>query len=79
MSRVEVHAQEITLSVTNGAALVSTVALALNERGIAVQELTLRTPTLEDVFLQVTGARFRDGQELQSASIEASPAGPASG
>ena len=78
VSRVEVHDQEITLSVTNGAALVSTVALALNERGIVVQELTLRTPTLDDVFLQVTGARFRDGQELQSASIDASPSGPAS-
>ncbi len=78
VSRVEVHDREITLGVTNGAALVSTVALALNERGITVQELTLRTPTLDDVFLQVTGARFRDGQELQSASTHASPAGLAS-
>ena len=53
VNRVDVHDQELTLSVTNGASLVSTVALALNHGGIGVQELTLRTPTLDDVFLQV--------------------------
>ena len=77
VSRVEVHDQELTLSVTNGAALISTVALALNERGIAVQELTLRTPTLDDVFLQVTGARFREGSELQAAAGNPSSPGQA--
>ncbi len=60
--RVEVHDQELTVSVSNGAAVISTIALTLNERGIAVQELTLRTPTLDDVFLSVTGARFQEGQ-----------------
>ncbi len=73
VSRVEVHDQELTLSVTNGAALISAVALALNERGIAVQELTLRTPTLDDVFLQVTGARFQDGQAPQSSASLGTP------
>lgn len=56
---VEAHDSELTVSVSNGAALVSAVALKLNELGINVQELTLRTPTLDDVFLQVTGMRFR--------------------
>ena len=58
--RVEAHGHELLLSVDNGAALLSTVALALNQRGINVQELTLRTPTLDDVFLQVTGTRLED-------------------
>ena len=58
---VEVHGQEMTVSVANGAALISTVALALNRSGVNVQELTLRTPTLDDVFLQVTGARLQEG------------------
>lgn len=62
VAHVEAHGQELTISVANGAALISTVALALNERGIAVQELTLRTPTLDDVFLQVTGGRLRGGE-----------------
>ena len=61
---VDAHDFELTVSSANGAALVSGVALKLNELGIAIQELTLRTPTLDDVFLQVTGSRFRqDGAE----------------
>ena len=60
VTRVEVHGNELTASVGNGAALISTVALALDQRGISVQELTLRTPTLDDVFLQVTGERLQD-------------------
>ena len=62
---IEVHGQELTLSVSNGSALISSVALALDQVGVGVQELTLRTPTLDDVFLQVTGARLQgsvDGQ-----------------
>ena len=61
VENVEVHGQELTVSVANGAALISAVALALNQRGVSVQELTLRTPTLDDVFLQVTGARLQEG------------------
>ena len=57
---LESHGNEITVSVSNGASLISAVALRLNEKDIAVQELTLRTPTLDDVFLQVTGARFQN-------------------
>ena len=57
---VAVHGSELTASVGNGAAVISDVALALAREGIAVQELTLRTPTLDDVFLQVTGERLQD-------------------
>ena len=56
---VDAHDSEITVSTGNGAALVSSVALKLNELGVGVRELTLRTPTLDDVFLQVTGSRLR--------------------
>ena len=73
VAHVEAHGQELTVSVGNGAALISTVALALNQRGIDVQELTLRTPTLDDVFLQVTGARLQDeGSDGPQASGESS-------
>ena len=66
VERVEAHGQELTLSVGHGAAIISAVALALNQQGINVQELTLRTPTLDDVFLQVTGARLQEGASAQS-------------
>ena len=71
VSAVEVHGSEITISVTNGASLISAVALRLNEQGLVPQELTLRTPTLDDVFLHVTGARF----QIDSAEPAQSPAG----
>ncbi len=60
VSGVSVHGNELTASVGNGAAVISSAALALANRGVAVQELTLRTPTLDDVFLQVTGERLQD-------------------
>ena len=67
---VEVHGSEVTASVGNGAAVISDVALALARQGVAVQELTLRTPTLDDVFLQVTGERLQDEASDQQWSQE---------
>ena len=63
---VDAHDAEITVSTSNGAALVSGVALKLNELGIGVRELTLRRPTLDDVFLQVTGSRLRRDEMTQA-------------
>ena len=71
VSGIETHGNEITISVSNGASLISAVALRLNEMGLAVQELTLRTPTLDDVYLQVTGARFQsDGTAPEQSEAE---------
>ena len=70
VSRVDVHGQEVTVSVSNGAALISAVALALDHGGARVQELTLRTPTLDDVFLQVTGGRLQTGDNVVGPVIE---------
>ncbi len=55
---VEAHETELTISVKNGAELISSVAVALNQSGVEVREITLRTPSLDDVFLQVTGERM---------------------
>ena len=54
---------EVIIQVVNGAAHISDVALALNERQVQVRELTLRTPTLDDVFLSVAGARMEQEAE----------------
>ena len=37
------------------------MAVALSEAGIKVRALTLRTPTLDDVFLELTGNRIQEG------------------
>ena len=69
---VDAHDSELTVSTGNGAALVSVVALKLNELGVGVRELTLRTPTLDDVFLQVTGSRL---QREETGQLEGETSG----
>ena len=55
---VEDYGNEISISVSNAAALISGVVSALNSAQVSVDEITLRTPTLDDVFLARTGARL---------------------
>jgi ABC-2 type transport system ATP-binding protein len=62
VASVEAHGGELVITADNGAAALSPVAVALARRKIHVRELTLRTPTLDDVFLDLTGTRIeRDG------------------
>ena len=58
VAEVEIHGDELTVKVASGATVIGPVAIALNECGVEVRELTLRTPTLDDVFLHYTGARI---------------------
>ena len=60
VDQVDAYEAELTIRVTNGASLISAIALALNECDVTVNELTLRTPTLDDAFLQVTGVRLQE-------------------
>jgi ABC-2 type transport system ATP-binding protein len=52
---VEAHGNELVVATDNGSATISPVALALASCGARVRDLTLRTPTLDDVYLQLTG------------------------
>ncbi len=58
VEKVEQGPRALLVSVSNGAATVSPVAVALDAIGASVEELTLRTPTLDDVFLELTGDRI---------------------
>jgi ABC-2 type transport system ATP-binding protein len=62
VGRVEVSGDEVLVSVDHGAAAISPVAVALAEAGITVDGLTLRTPTLDDVFLHTTGLRMQEDE-----------------
>jgi len=55
---VEAHDHELTISVEEGSSAIGPVAIALHTAAIRVRDLTLRTPTLDDVFLEMTGAHF---------------------
>lgn len=76
IQKVDAYENELSISTSDGAALMSDVALALNQGGVKVNSLTLRAPTLDDVFLQVTGARMEaeaeapqeSGRALEAAS-----------
>ena len=58
VKQVAVAGDLVTISVDNGATTIAPVAVALNGSGVTVKELSLRRPTLDDVFLQLTGERL---------------------
>lgn len=62
VEKIDRGPRTLLVSVTNGAASVSPVAVALDSIGADVAELTLRTPTLDDVFLEMTGDRIEVNQ-----------------
>jgi ABC-2 type transport system ATP-binding protein len=53
----------LVVATADGAALVGPVAVGLAEKGLDVASLTVRTPTLDDVFLEATGHRLRGEDE----------------
>lgn len=58
ISHVEVYGDEVSAATGDGAAAVSPVAVALAAAGVEVAELSIRPTTLDDVFLELTGARI---------------------
>ena len=56
----EVSGHEVVISVADGPAAISPVAVAIAQAGVRVEGLTLRTPTLDDVFLHITGGRLQE-------------------
>jgi len=55
---VEAHGDELVIATTDGASAISPVAVALASCKVTVRDLTLRTPTLDDVFLELTGSHI---------------------
>jgi ABC-2 type transport system ATP-binding protein len=60
---VEAHGNELVIATENGSAAISPVAVALAACEVRVRDLTLRTPTLDDVFLDLTGTRIDNDSE----------------
>ncbi|MER7932762.1 MULTISPECIES: ATP-binding cassette domain-containing protein [unclassified Streptomyces] len=52
---VEEHTRKLTVPVTGGAKLLAEVIRELDSRGIEIDDIALRRPTLDDVFLSLTG------------------------
>ncbi|WP_225837216.1 ATP-binding cassette domain-containing protein [Streptomyces sp. NK08204] len=52
---VEEHTRKLTVPVSGGAKLLAEVIRELDSRGIEIDDIGLRRPTLDDVFLSLTG------------------------
>jgi ABC-2 type transport system ATP-binding protein len=59
---VDVIEHELTIRTEDGATAISPIAVALAEGGVKVRTLSLRTPTLDDVFLELTGGHLHEGE-----------------
>ncbi len=51
----------IVVSTRDGPAELSPVAIALGATSLRVKTLTMRTPTLDDVFMELTGSHIQEG------------------
>ncbi len=70
IEQVDVYGNEVVVRVSNGAAQIGAIALALNQNGAEIREIRMHTPTLDDVFLSVTGERFEEVGTEESADGE---------
>jgi ABC-2 type transport system ATP-binding protein len=67
---VEEHTRKLTVPVTGGAKLLAEVIRELDVRGIEIDDIGLRRPTLDDVFLSLTGHVAEVGNEENGAGAE---------
>ena len=69
---VDAHGSELAITAANGAATVGPVAVALDGCGVRVRDITLRTPTLDDVFLELTGSHIQTNDSSDEQAEEVS-------
>ncbi|MER7463856.1 ATP-binding cassette domain-containing protein [Streptomyces sp. NPDC097981] len=70
---VEEHTRKLTVPVTGGAKLLAEVIRDLDARGIEIDDIGLRRPTLDDVFISLTGhaAALAEEEGGEAAPAEA--------
>ncbi|MEA2597578.1 MAG: type transport system ATP-binding protein [Thermomicrobiales bacterium] len=59
----DIHGDELTVATADGPAAVAPIVVALSQTGVRVQSLTLRAPTLDDVFLTLTGTHLQEEKQ----------------
>ncbi|GAA5614323.1 ATP-binding cassette domain-containing protein [Streptomyces platensis] len=72
---VEPHTRKLTIPVTGGAKLLAEVIRELDLRGVEIDDIGLRRPTLDDVFISLTGhaAETADGDGNGAGAADAGP------
>lgn len=54
----------LTVNTRDGAAPLGTVAMTLGRAGLQIKSLSMRTPSLDDVFMAMTGSRIEESDAL---------------
>lgn len=67
-----IEGAHLELAVDDGPRVVTAVLMALDAEGISPKRLALREPSLDDVFLSITGHRAEPGEEAESVPVPAS-------
>jgi ABC-2 type transport system ATP-binding protein len=60
---VQDHTRRVTVPVTGGAKLLAEIIRELDSRGVEIDDIGLRRPTLDDVFISLTGHRAEDAED----------------
>lgn len=60
VKKVEQNGSRFAISVVNASKHVSELVRVLTEHSRGIDELTIRTPSLDDVFLQITGTHLKE-------------------
>uniref|UniRef100_A0AAU3GRM4 ABC-type xenobiotic transporter n=1 Tax=Streptomyces sp. NBC_01401 TaxID=2903854 RepID=A0AAU3GRM4_9ACTN len=72
------HTRKLTVPVTGGAKLLAEVIRDLDTHGVEIDDIGLRRPTLDDVFISLTGHAAELGKSGEDAAADDAPAEDAS-
>ena len=65
--RSDERSRSLTVPISGGAPVLTTALRELDSAGVAVQDVGLRRPTLDDVFLSLTGHHAEDESDTEEA------------
>ncbi|MGW0661247.1 ATP-binding cassette domain-containing protein [Streptodolium elevatio] len=60
---IDQHTRRLTIPVQGGAKLLAEVIRELDQRGVEIDDIGLRRPTLDDVFISLTGHHAEDADD----------------
>jgi ABC-2 type transport system ATP-binding protein len=67
---VDEHTRRLTVATNSGSAALVQVVRDFDEAGIAIDDIALRRPTLDDVFLSLTGHAAEERAAESAAEVE---------
>jgi ABC-2 type transport system ATP-binding protein len=71
---IDVHARSLVAPISGGAAILMEALRALDAAGVELQDVGLRRPTLDDVFLTLTGHAAEDKPPAEDKDADKPPA-----